>query len=101
MIFHLGKAGRGDFGQSARAIAVFIGFHLTNRFCLHILFSNTRTDTFFGGVAQLGEHNVRNVGVESSNLFASTNCPSMISGGCKNVPPEISVPEKSLQAVAF
>jgi hypothetical protein len=27
----------------------------------------------FGAVAQLGEHLVRNEGVESSNLFSSTN----------------------------
>jgi hypothetical protein len=30
-------------------------------------------NTFGGGIAQLGEHSVRNAGVEGSNPFASTN----------------------------
>jgi succinate-acetate transporter protein len=35
------------------------------------------TELFHGGIAQLGEHSVRNAGVEGSNPFASTIFPNL------------------------
>ncbi len=44
-------------------------------------------DFIDGAVAQLGEHHVRNVGVEGSSPFCSTILPSQISHSIIEIPP--------------
>ena len=69
---------RYDLGDRVGFITAQIGFGLkrpevADRLRAYLETVASRKISLGGAVAQLGEHNVRNVGVEGSNPFCSTN----------------------------
>ena len=80
----------GDFPHEADiARKIPVSHPSCNRTALYDILSLVSTN---GEVAQLVEHHVRNVGVESSNLFFSTNFVKRRSGSRQSDAPRFFLP---------